>query len=750
MILGTAGYMAPEQARGKQVDRRSDIWAFGVTLYEMLTAHRAFEGETVNDSIAKVLEREPDWHLLPPQTPGDVRKLIQHCLTKNAKDRLQAIGDARTLLQELVADPEALRSAGLPTRYPLWKKLLPWAMAPVFLGAGWMLKPSAGRPEGVISRFEYTLPNGQNLMHNYRHGLDLSPDGKQMTFVAGNLASPEAGFITGSASSRSIYVKRLNQWDAAPVPGTNGGLDPFFSPDGQWLGFFSQGKLVKAPLAGGSPVALAEKIAAPMGGTWGKNGTIVFAADIGGGLKSVSDAGGEPEDFTQLDKGANEISHRLPHFLPDGSAVLFTVIRYTYAAPDWKRAQIWARSLKTGQRKLVLENALDARYVNDGRLVFAREGKLFAVRFDPGTLSVTGSPVPVLDGVTHAVAGLGVNLTTGAAQFSVSENGSLLYAPGSIEPVLENSIVWVDRHGTVTPLGTMPMSHGSVRISPDGKLVAATEYYVDRVLWIFDLVRGTRERQTFDGHGSDGVWSPDGQRLVFRSNSSGPFRLYLKSLTSQDPIPLTSGPLDYAGSFTPDGKEFVFSHGEPGTNSATYDIHVVSIDDPGRTRPLLNTKFSETYPTLSPDGHWLAYCSDESGRSQVYVQPYPGLDKRVAISTDGGAEPAWSRDGKELFYRIGGAMMSVAVKTSGTDFVPDKPVMLFRGVFLNTTPTRMYDVAPDGRFLMVQPIPAQTTARDSEIFPRPSASFSIGLPNSTASLANANREACNEPRGISR
>ncbi len=337
----------------------------------MLTAHRAFEGETVNDTIAKVLEREPDWHLLPQQTPGDVRKLIQHCLKKNAKDRLQAIGDARTLLQELVADPEALKSAGQPARYALWKKLLPWALAPVFLAVGWMLKPSAGRPEGVISRFEYTLPNGQNLMHNYRHGIDLSADGKQMAFVAGNLASPEAGFFTGAAASRSIYVKRLNQWDPAPVPGTNGGLNPFFSPDGQWLGFFSQGKLVKVPLAGGSLVALAEKIAAPMGGTWGKKGMIVFAADIGGGLKSVSDAGGEPEDFTQLDKGANEISHRLPHFLPDGSAVLFTVIRYTYAAPDWKRAQIWARSLKTGLRKLVLENALDARYANDGRLVFA-------------------------------------------------------------------------------------------------------------------------------------------------------------------------------------------------------------------------------------------------------------------------------------------------------------------------------------------------------------------------------------------
>jgi serine/threonine-protein kinase len=715
IILGTAGYMAPEQARGKQADRRSDIWAFGATLFEILTAHRAFEGETVNDTIAKVLERDPDWNRLPQQTPQAIRKLLQHCLTKNAKDRLQAIGDARTLLQEFVADPEALASEVSTAPHPRWKKLLPWAMAPLCLVAGWFMKPSGSRQDNVVSRFEYSLPNSQNLMHNYHHGLDFSPDGKRIAFVAGTLGNG-SGFFPVTAGPRSIYVRRLEQWDASQIPGTDGAVSPFFSPDGQWLGFFLQGKLVKVPLDGGPPVVLAEKINTPMGSTWGENGLIVFAGDVRGGLKSVSDAGGEPQEFTQLDKDANEISHRLPHFLPDGSAVLFTALPYSYAAPDWKRAQIWIKSLKNGERKRLLENAVDARYV-DGRLVFAREGKLFAVAFDPKTLAITGSPVPVLDGVTHAVAGVGVAATTGAAQFSISENGSLLYAPGSIEPALENSVVWVDRHGNVTPVGTRPMSHGSVRVSPDGKMAAVTEYYVDRLIWVFDLVRGTQERQTFDNHSADGVWSPDGQRLAFRSNSSGPTRLYLKSLGSPDPVPLTPGPLDYAGSFTADGKELVFSHGEAGNNSATYDIDVISIDEPNKIRPVVNTRFNETYPSLSPDGHWLAYCSDESGRSQLYVQSYPTAGKRVPVSTDGATEPVWSRDGKELFYRNGSSMMSVPFKVSGADFVPETPAMLFQGAFLGTTPARMYDIAPDGRFLMVQPIPSKTGARDTKIFP---------------------------------
>jgi serine/threonine-protein kinase len=718
IIMGTAGYMAPEQARGKQADRRSDIWAFGVILFEMLTAQRAFEGETVSDILAKILEREPDWHRLPHNLPGDIQKLLRHCLTKNPKDRLQAIGDARTLLQELVANPKLLKGEPQSATYPGWKKLLPWVVAPVMFAAAWVLKPSPIRQDAAVSRFEYVLPNGQNLMHGYRHGLDLSPDGSQMAFIAGSLAGEGVIFRDpGARAPRAIYVKRLDQWEATLVPGTESAVNVFFSPDGQSIGFFADGQLKKVALKGGAPVVLLEKTTLPFGVTWGKTGSIVFAPDVGGGLKIIPETGGEADNFTQLDRNSNEVSHRLPHFLPDGSGVLYTVLQYAYGSPDWKRAQIWATSLRTRERKLVIENATDARYIGNNRLVFARQGKLFAVSFDPQTLSASGSPVPVLDALTHAVAGIGVLTTSGAGQFSASENGSLLYAPGSVEPVLENSIVWVNRQGNITPLGTKPMSHGSVRISADGKRLAVTEYYVERALWVYDTARETQERQTSDGQSSDGVWSPDGSRLVFRSNSSGPMRLYSKSINSPDVVPLTPGPMDYSGAFTLDGKELIFVHGEAGTTSQTYDLHVVSMDQPNKPRPLLNTKFSETHPALSIDGKWLAYCSDESGRNEVYVQPYPELGRRITISTGGGVEPVFSRDGKELFYRQGQTFMSVLFKISGTDFVPEKPAVLFTGTFLGTTPTRMYDVAPDGRFLMIQPIPEKTLGRNARIFP---------------------------------
>jgi Tol biopolymer transport system component len=260
------------------------------------------------------------------------------------------------------------------------------------------------------------------------------------------------------------------------------------------------------------------------------------------------------------------------------------------------------------------------------------------------------------------------------------------------------------------------MSHGTVRISPDGKQLSVTEFYIDRVLWVYNTARGTQERQTFDGLSSDGVWSPDGSRLVFRSNSSGPMRLYVKSLSSPDTAPLTPGPDDFAGTFTADGKDLIFAHGDAGT-TPTYDIDVVSLDQPNKIRPLLNSKFSETYPALSTDGKWLVYCSNESGQSEVYVQPYPGPGRRVTISTNGGTEPVFSRDGKELFFRQGQEMISVPFKISGTDFMPEKPEVLFTGNFLGTTPARMWDVGADGRFLMIQPIPEKALGRNAKIFP---------------------------------
>ena len=709
IILGTAGYMAPEQARGKPVDRRADIWAFGNLLFEMLTARRVFEGETVADTLAKVLERDPDWKNLPERTPPALRSLLRHCLTKNTKDRLQAIGDARTSIQELLADPNALEGETATATYPAWKKYLPWAVAPILLAAGLLWRSPAAAPSHAVVQFEYVLPDGQSLVHNFRHGVALSPDGNTMVFVANAL--------NGAPAQSKLYIRRMDQWDAVAINGTEGALNPFFSADGQWVGFLQGGRIKKVPLAGGMPTVLTEQAMRSFGISWGANGSIVYAAGSGGGLSTVRDAGGESQEFTKLDQAAHEYSHRLPHFLPDGSGVLFTVLRYSDTAPDWKQAQVWVKSSKTGEQKLLLENAVDARYAGTGYIVFARQGKLFAVRFDLKTLTVSGPQVPVLDGVTHAEYGGSNDIVTGAAQFSVSGNGSLLFAPGSIEPPDARTLVWVDRSGKVSPVGTKPLAvYNFARVSRDGKSIVFSEYYVDKNIWLLDPVRETLDKQTSSGQNFNPILSPDGLRIAFRSDRDGPSSIYMKELSSSNVVRLTTGLADNPGSWTPDGKELAFNRREQTGNAINFDIHVLSVNEPGKVRLLLDSPAVEHSPEFSTDGKWLAYCSNKSGRTEIYVQAHLSPGKAVQVSTDGGLEPAWSRDGKELFYRNGSKMMAVRFSVSGGKFLPEKPSTLFEGQFATAQP-RSYDVATDGRFLMMQTPPDKQNERSKAIFP---------------------------------
>jgi serine/threonine-protein kinase len=675
---------------------------------EMLTARRTFDGETVADTLARVLERDPDWRDLPPRTPDAVRNLLRHCLTKNMKDRLQAIGDARMVIQELLADPNGLTGPIETAGYPLWKKVLPWGVAAVFLVlAAWlMFRPRPGLQLQTVSRFEYALPDGQNLAHGFLHGLDLSSDGSKLAFVTNTPG--------GADSASRIYVRNVDQWDAVAVPGTEGAAEPFFSPDGKWLGFLHQSGMKKVELGGGRPVVLNEKAALSLGATWGTNGTIVFATGLGGGLKVIRETGGEPEDFTVLNAANNETSHRLPRFLPDAEGVLFTVLRFAIAAPDWNRAQIWVKSLKTGERKLLIENGVDARYVSNGYLVFARQGKLFAVGFDLKNLTVTGQPVPVLDGIVHAE--YGGSRTTGAAQFSLSDNGTILYAPGSIEPPYQRDLVWVDRAGRASPAAAKPLSvYNFARISPDGRRLIFSEYYINKDLWIFDTATETLDRQTTQGQNFNPVWSPDGSRIAFRSDRTGPTAIYMKDLGTSKVVQLTPGAAyDNTGSWTPDGKALAFTRLDPQTNHINIDI--VSVDQPDTVQPILKDQFDELYPEFSPDGHWLAYCSTKSNRSELYVQAYPGPGQPVPVSTDGATEPAWSRDNKELFYRSGKKMMSVRFKVEGDRFIPEKPVMLFSGDYATALP-RSYDVASDGRFLMVRILPDTDNKWSKAVYP---------------------------------
>jgi serine/threonine protein kinase len=721
MIMGTAAYMSPEQARGRVVDRRTDIWAFGVVLFRMLTGGAIFEGETVTDTLAKILEREPDWDQLPPNTPPALRQLLQRCLTKNIKNRLQSIGEARILIQQLIEKPSqaSLPVEGKPAaaRTHVWKPWLPWALAPLFLAAGFFLRPSAPFPERPLMRFQYPLGSDLVLFHNNRHGLEVSADGQRVAFMG----SP------GNMPPR-IYVRRLDAQTESVIAGTEGARSMFFSPDGAWVGFQQGQQIKKVALAGGAPVVLVENLGltqdlnfGPPGLTWGRNGMIVYPNNLAAGLSMVRDTGGKPEVFTELDAANNEASHRLPHFLPDGSAVLFTVLPYSAVAPEWTRAQVWVKSTKTGERKRLLENAMDARYAGDGTLVFAREGKLYAVRFDPSSLAVSGEEVQVLDGVVHSVRGQAAVAWTGAAQYSVAEDGSLFYAPGSIEPPLLSSLVWADRQGVVTPVpGMRPMFRFGARVLPDGVRLASSELYAKKDIWVFDSARGTEDRITYEGQNAFPIFSTSGTHFAFRSDRAGPQQIFLSDgVNLRDVKRLTAGPFDVPSSWTADGKELLFTRGYTSVGGNT-DIFAVAVDRPDMPWPVLATAADERYPEMSPDGKWLAYTSNDSGRPELYVQPYPGPGPRITLSSGGALEPAWSKRTNELFYRASAQqMMVIAFTVSNGTFVPGKPEMLFRQGSLGggTTVRATYDIAPDGRFLLNQAVTEAAAERNRKIFP---------------------------------
>jgi eukaryotic-like serine/threonine-protein kinase len=722
VILGTAAYMAPEQARGRPVDRRADIWAFGVVLFRMLTGGRIFEGETVTETLAKVIEREPDWDQLPANTPSSLRKLLQRCLVKNPKNRLQAIGDARIVLQELIDKPEAPESSttAAPVRYPLWKKVVPWAAAVLLFGAGYLLKPSAAPPDRPALQFEYPLPEGRLLVHNNRPGLDVSPDGRRVAYIG-------AGQNTGAR----IYVRNLDVAVDTPVAQTEGALNVFFSPDGNSLGFQRGQQILKAALTGSAPVVLVENLLAsgapwgPPGISWGSNGMIVYPNNLGSGLSMVRDTGGKPEEFTTLDQAAHEASHRLPHFLPDGSGVLFTVLRYSVAPPDWSRAQLWVKSLKSGERKLLIDNALDGRYVGNNALVFARKGKLFAVRFEPSTLSVSGPEIQVLDGVIHSLYGQGAITWSGAAQASVAANGSLFYAPGSFEPPNVSRLVWFDRKGNATSVtGMRDMYRFGARLLPDDVRIASSEVYENKDIWIFDSARGLEDRATFEGQNAFPIWAPDGSRFAFRSDRAGPQQIYLSDVNNMRSVrQLTAGPFDVPSSWTPDGKELIFTRGASSLGGNA-DIFAVAIDAPDKPRPVVATPAEERFPELSPDGKWLAYVSDEAGPATLYVQPYPGPGARVTVAGNA-QEPAWSKHSNELFYRGPGGqgqppvLIAVPFTVSNGSFVPGTSIELFRQPALGggTTVRATYDVSRDGRFLFMQGAPDVAAERTRRIFP---------------------------------
>ena len=530
----------------------------------------------------------------------------------------------------------------------------------------------------------------------------LSPDDSLLAFVAGSDRKPPR-----------IYLRSLDRWDPVRLADDIAWM-PFFSPDGQWLGAISRvngskfgGQLKKYPVNGGAPTTICDCPWA-FGASWASDGTIVAACEYTGGLWRVSAQGGVPEQITELDQEAEEISHRLPHLIPGANAVLFTVLRQSLMA-DFRNRDVIVQSLETGERKILIKEGADARYVLPGYLVFVREGTLWAVPFDRDSLAVTGPEFPVLDGVSQALYTNTGPLETGAAQFAVSNSGSLAYIGGAVVPERKKEVVWVDRNnGEVEPIGIEPAQYHTVRVSPDSSTVALDTSYKRPQVWTYDLERHAQIIQTPEGRNSTPIWSPDGATLVFGSEQRGTHNLFSKVVDGDDdPQRLSPSPrTQYVGSWSPDGTKLAFTQVTPGSQHG-HDIWILSMDGSGFAEPFLeNSKFQEMSPEFSPNGRWLAYTSGESGPDEVYVQRYPQKGGKVTISNAGGESPVWSGRGDELFYltRSGRSTKywGVDINIRGDTLTPGNPVFLFEKECVRTQPVRSYDVAPDGqRFLMI-------------------------------------------------
>jgi serine/threonine-protein kinase len=690
-ILGTPGYMSPEQARGRPVDKRTDIWAFGCVLYELLTGRQAFHGDTLSDTIAAVLEREPDWQVLPAPTPVKIRELLGRCLQKDLRQRLHDAADARIEIEEalaarVTAEPAApVRVVRVLGRREIILGVALLLLVAVVSGmAIWNLKPAPSSPRPV-SRLAIVLPLGQQLtVPDNGPAVALSPDGTHIAYVA------------REGLTQHVYIRAIDSLEARPIPGTEaptGGTswaEPFFSPDSQWIGFFVGGKLKKVSVSGGAALTLCDS-SLPSGSSWGSQGMIAFAPGQIPFLQQVSDMGGAPQPLTRIENGEN--GHGWPEFLPGGKALLFGVA----TGGSWTNGQIAVQTVGAAEHRNLIPGGMYPHYAPSGHLVYVQGGTLMAVPFDPERLAVTGAAVPMVEGVLQST-------TDGDAQYSFSAGGSLAYVPGGAQSA-QSKLVWVNRNGAEQPLAAPEHAYINPRISPDGRRVAVGITEQERQVWLYDVSRGTLTRLTFQGNNNlVPFWTPDGKRIAFTSNKEGQRNLFWQLADGSGGLErlTTSEQLHITGSWSPDGQLLAYSE----VNSTTgFDIWVLGLRD-RKAQPFLQTQFNESTPQFSPDGRWLAYVSDESGRKEIYVQPYPGPGGKWQISTEGGVEPLWNRNGRELFYRSGKKMMSVEIAMKPS-FSAGTPKMLFEGAYqlLSGISTPNYDVSPDGqRFLMLKPV----------------------------------------------
>jgi serine/threonine-protein kinase len=703
-IAGTAAYMSPEQARGKSVDKRTDIWAFGCVMYEMLSGRMAFQGATVSDTIAAVLERDPDWSTLPANTPRAVRRLVQRCLEKDPKQRLHDIGDARLEIEQIIQSPTDDVDADV-ARHQLrtWRRRTQLAaaagavLAVSVAALVWSLFAQAPPVPGDVrvSRFAVNFPKDTITAPTLNSAIAFSPDGAHLALT------PWPG---------PTVVRSLDGLDSRPLEDGRPEVlrnAPKFSADGafvswiEWNGIVGATRpLLKAPVAGGPPVKVAEYDHFHSG-DWAGDGWIYWTRTYPGGIVRVRDSGGPIEPVTELDLDGGERSHRFASLLPGGDALIYTVAFAGITSYDDARIDLW--DLKTRQRKTLVTGGSAAVYSPSGHVVFARAGKLLAVPFDPDRREVTGPPMQVVDDVM-------MSQNTGAAHFAVSRRGDLAYVPGRVEGG-NRTLVWVDRSGKTEDLPLDPASYLYPRLAPDGRTMAVEIEGPNHDFYFYDFARTVLSKITTDGLSHNPVWSPDGLRLAFRSWLAGGMTMWWMNADRSgaperlDPNNTRQNPV----SFSPDGKFIAFDQKDADTGD---DAWVMPSAGGGEARAIARTKAAEGSAKFSPDGRWIAYSSTESGRAEIYVQPFPGLGPKIQISNTGGTDPVWRRLGGELYYRQGNKMMAVSVDTRGPEFRATAPKALFEGSYYEGTGASCemggaaaanYDVTPDGqRFLMVR------------------------------------------------
>ncbi len=693
MVMGTAPYMSPEQVRGEELDTRSDIFAFGCVLYETLARRRAVGGQSITEILAAVLMGEADMGKLPEATPDGVRSLLKRCLQKDAKNRLRDIGDARIELEEALGIGESTRPVSIPQTGTKARATAAASTVLAVASLGFAAWAMWGRGVAAppVTRFSIDLPRGESIRVGQNPAMEISPDGRVLFYI-------------GQGSRSVPHIRRLDELESKVMPWPAGFITTF-SPDSQWVVFIEgQGQartIRRAPVSGGAAMTIT-----PWDwinrGFWGTDNHLYWTPGTRSGIVRTPITGGETKPVTELDTSKNEQNHRFAWPLPGEKEIIFTAVETTMESYD--DAKIVVQSLETRKRKTLVEGGTCPRYSPSGHLLYARSGSLYAAPLDLKKLELAGPAVPVVEGVL-------MSRNTGAAYYTLSETGTLAYVPG-VAVDGQRQLVWVDRQGKETPLPLPPRSYLYPHLSPDVKQLALEIEGPSHDFYLYDFARGVLTKMSLDGLSHAPVWSPDGRQIGYRSWKLGGMTMWAMPADRSGPERrlLDQKGMQSVVSWSADGNHIAYVDMLPGTGA---DVLVLPLKGDRKPVPIATSKFAEGSPKFSPDGKWLAYCSNESGRTEVFVQPFPGPGPKIQISTDGGTDPMWRRTGGELYYRNGDEMMVVQVRTQPT-FTAGRPAALWKGHYSHGMSSSCgipgvtsfnYDVTPDGqRFLMVKDV----------------------------------------------